>query len=141
MTILLYTPGRRLTVSQQLTSLLSDIAVTEAFDIDNSTATTFNFRGPNHSQEKDGIHQVEIRLVLDPNGWLFDYVIDFSYQRIGQNAELFKALDFNFLDNEHFLFGWGSLQQAEACGVFALWQRLFLRYYLMQCFTVMIQGE
>ncbi len=88
-----------------------------------------------------GVHPVEIRLVRGLDDWLFDYVTDFSYQGIGDYAELGKELDFNFLDGEHTMLGWGPLRLAEARDLFALWQRNFIAYCGLECFSVTVSGN
>ena len=72
---------------------------------------------------------------------MFDYVTDFSYQGIGDYAELGKELDFNFLDGEHFLLGWGPLRLTEAHELFALWQTNFVAYHRLESFTVTVSGD
>lgn len=91
--------------------------------------------------EQGGAHPVEIRLIRSLDGWLFDYVTDFSYQGMGQDAELCKELDFNFLDDEHYLQGWGPIQRSEAHELFTLWQTNFVAYCRMAYFTVTVSGE
>ncbi|MDX7871214.1 DUF2787 family protein [Aeromonas caviae] len=95
--------------------LNQEVAKTE-LNIDRLTQLTFNFRNPGYSTEQGGVHPVEIRLIRGLDGWLFDYVTDFSYQGLDQNAELCKELDFNFLNGEHTMLGWGPLRLAEARG-------------------------
>ncbi|MGL6453246.1 DUF2787 family protein, partial [Aeromonas veronii] len=105
------------------------------------TQLTFNFRSPTYSPEQGGAHPVEVRLIRGLDGWRFDYVTDFSYQGLGQDAELCKELDFNFLDDEHYLQGWGPMQRAEAHELFSLWQSNFLTYVQMGYFTVTVSGD
>ncbi|WP_420939932.1 DUF2787 family protein, partial [Aeromonas veronii] len=84
---------------------------------------------------------VEIRLIRGLDGWLFDYVTDFSYQGPGQDAELCKELDFNFLDGEHTMLGWGPLRLAEARELFGIWQSNFIAYCRLECFSVTVAGD
>ena len=105
------------------------------------TQLTFNFRNPGYSVEQGGVHPVEIRLIRGLDGWLFDYVTDFSYQGLGSDAELCKALDFNFLDGEHTMLGWGPLQLAEARELFDIWQCNFIAYCRLECFSVTVAGD
>lgn len=138
MTIPFRQGGFALPVHQDLlTRLTAELAKTE-LDITSLTSVTFNFRDPNYSAEAGGIHPVEIRLIRGLDGWLFDYVTDFSYQGQGWCAELCKELDFNFLDNEHYLQGWGPLPSVEARELFAMWQASFLAFCEMGCFTVTV---
>ena len=105
MTILIHREGISLPVCQALlTTLCQEIELT-TLDLERFTELTFNFRNPGYHPETGGVHPVEIRLIRGLDGWLFDYVTDFSYQGLGQDAELCKELDFNFLDGEHFLLG------------------------------------
>ena len=103
MTIIFNQDGISLPVSQALLILLSQEAERTDLDLSRCTQLTFNFRNPGYSAEQGGVHPVEIRLVRGLDDWLFDYVTDFSYQGLGQDAELCKELDFNFLDGEHFM--------------------------------------
>ncbi len=47
----------------------------------------------------------------------------------------------NFLDNEHFLLGWGPLRLTEAHELFALWQSNFMAYHQLESFTVTVSGD
>jgi len=60
---------------------------------------------------------------------------------VGQDAELCKELDFNFLDDEHYLQGWGPIQRSEAHELFTLWQTNFVAYCRMAYFTVEVSGD
>lgn len=141
MTIIFNRDGISLPVSQALLILLSQEAERTELDLNRCTQLTFNFRNPGYSTEQGGVHPVEIRLVRGLDDWLFDYVTDFSYQGLGQYAELCKELDFNFLDGEHFMQGWGPLRLAEARELFALWQRNFVAYCELECFSVTVSGN
>lgn len=133
--------GITLPVCDELLCLVDDVAQQAPLALAHSTAITFNFRDPDYDSQRGGFHPVEIRLVQGLNGWLFDYVTDFSYQGLGQDAELCKELDFNFLDREYFMLGWGALRHQHACEIFSLWQRNFLHYQKMGCFAVTAQSE
>ena len=141
MTIIFNRDGISLPVSQALLILLSQEAERTDLDLSRCTQLTFNFRNPGYSAEQGGVHPVEIRLVRGLDDWLFDYVTDFSYQGLGQDAELCKELDFNFLDGDHTMLGWGPLQLAEARELFALWQRNFIAYCGLECFSVTVNGN
>ncbi|MFM5332275.1 DUF2787 domain-containing protein [Aeromonas veronii] len=141
MTIPFFRDGFALPVAQALlVQLDQEVAKTE-LNLECLTQLTFNFRSPTYSAEQGGVHPVEIRLIRGLDGWLFDYVTDFSYQGLGQDAELCKELDFNFLDDEHYLQGWGPMQRAEAHELFTLWQTNFIAYCRMGCFTVTVSGD
>jgi hypothetical protein len=112
--------GIALPVSHTLLDILSQEIAHAGHDLACCTALTFRFRNPTYSPTTGGLHPVEIRLIRSINGWLFDYITDFSYQRLGQDTELCKELDFNFLDNEHYLQGWGPLPAAQAHELFNL---------------------
>ena len=141
MTIIFNRDGISLPVSQALLILLSQEAERTDLNLSRCTQLTFNFRNPGYSAEQGGVHPVEIRLVRGLDDWLFDYVTDFSYQGLGQDAELCKELDFNLLDGEHFMQGWGPLQLAEARELFTLWQRNFIAYCGLECFSVTVSGN
>ncbi len=105
MTIPFFRDGFALPVTQALLTLLNQEVANIGLNLEPLTQLTFNFRSPTYSPEQGGAHPVEIRLIRGLDGWLFDYVTDFSYQGLGQDAELCKELDFNFLDDEHYLQG------------------------------------
>lgn len=100
MTIPFFRDGFALPVTQALLTLLNQEVANIGLNLERLTQLTFNFRSPTYSPEQGGAHPVEIRLIRGLDGWLFDYVTDFSYQGLGQDAELCKELDFNFLDDE-----------------------------------------
>ncbi|KER61174.1 DUF2787 family protein [Aeromonas hydrophila] len=133
--------GFALPVAQALLALLNQEVAHTGLDLERLTQLTVNFRSPTYSPEQGGVHPVEIRLIRGLDGWLFDYVTDFSYQGVGQDAELCKELDFNFLDDEHYLQSWGPLPGVEARELFALWQRNFISYAQLGYFTVTVSGE
>src|SRR5690606_14687908 len=141
MTIPFHREGISLPVSQALLTLLCQEVELTTLDLDRCTELTLNFRNPGYHPETGGVHPVEIRLIRGLDGWLFDYITDFSYQGLGQAAELCKELDFNFLDDEHYLQGWGPMQRAEAHELFSLWQSNFLTYVQMGYFTVTVSGD
>ena len=141
MTIPFYRDGFALPVTPALLALLSQEAERTDLDLGRCTQLTFNFRNPGYSAEQGGVHPVEIRLVRGLDDWLFDYVTDFSYQGLGHDAELCKELDFNFLDGEHTMLGWGPLRLAEARELFDIWQSNFIAYCRLECFTVSVTGD
>ena len=141
MTIPFYRDGFAMPVCQALLALLSQEAERTDLDLGRCTQLTFNFRNPGYSAEQGGVHPVEIRLVRGLDDWLVDYVTDFSYQGLGQDAELCKELDFNFLDGEHTMLGWGPLRLAEARELFDIWQSKFIAYCRLECFTVSVTGD
>ncbi|MGL4751869.1 MAG: DUF2787 family protein [Aeromonadaceae bacterium] len=128
-----------LPVSGELLALLRDETAQAAFRIDHVTVMTMRFEDPGYSPERGGFHPVHIRLVRGLNGWIVDSVTDFCFQ--GPDSPLRKELDFNLLDGEYFMLGWGWLQPQEACEVFTLWQRNFVFYYLMRCFSISIESH
>ena len=133
--------GISLPVTSDLMTLLCQEAARTPLDLERLTELTFNFRNPGYSVEQGGVHPVEIRLIRGLDGWLFDYDTDFSYQGIGDYAELGKELDFNFLDGEHFLLGWGALRLTDAHELFDLWQTNFVAYHRLESFTVTVSGD
>ncbi|MEA9415994.1 DUF2787 domain-containing protein [Aeromonas caviae] len=141
MTIPFFRDGFALPVCQALLALLSQEAERTDLDLGHCTQLTFNFRNPGYSAEQGGVHPVEIRLIRGLDGWLFDYVTDFSYQGLGQDTELCKELDFNFLDGDHTMLGWGPLRLAEARELFDIWQSNFIAYCRLECFSVTVAGD
>ena len=141
MTIPFFRDGFALPVDQALLILLNQEVAKTELNIDRLTQLTFNFRNPGYSAEQGGVHPVEIRLVRGLDDWLFDYVTDFSYQGLGQDAELCKEIDFNLSCDEHYLQSWGPLPGVEARELFALWQRNFISYAQLGYFTVTVSGE
>ena len=141
MTIIFNQDGISLPVSQALLILLNQEAERTNLDLVRCTQLTFHFRNPGYSAEQGGVHPVEIRLVRGLDDWLFDYVTDFSYQGLAQDAELCKELDFNFLDGEHTMLGWGPLRLAEARELFDIWQSNFIAYCRLECFSVTVAGD
>ena len=141
MTIPFHRDGFALPACQALLALLSQEAERTDLDLGRCTQLTFNFRNPGYSVEQGGVHPVEIRLIRGLDGWLFDYVTDFSYQGLGHDAELCKEIDFNFLDGEHTMLGWGPLRLAEARELFDIWQSNFIAYCRLECFSVTVAGD
>ena len=141
MTISFDMEGMALPVSQPLLTLLGDTFKQTGLDLTNLPALTIHFRNPTYNPTTGGVHPVEIRLICQAGGWHFDYITDFSYQGLGQDAELCKELDFNLQDNEHYLQGWGPLPMADAQELFTLWQSNFLAYAQLGFFTVTVSGD
>jgi hypothetical protein len=141
MTIPFHRDGFALAVAQALLALLNQEVTNLDLNLERLTQLTFSFRSPTYNPEQGGAHPVEIRLIRGLDGWLFDYVTDFSYQGLGQDAELCKELDFNFLDDEHYLQGWGPLPGVEARELFVLWQSNFIANSQLGYFTVTVSGD
>ena len=141
MTIPFYRDGFALPVTPALLTQLHQALANTTLDLERLTQLTFNFRSPTYSSEQGGAHPVEIRLIRGLDGWLFDYVTDFSYQGLGHDAELCKEIDFNFLDGEHTMLGWGPLRLAEARELFDIWQSNFIAYCRLECFSVTVAGD
>ena len=121
--------------------ILSQELEKSGMSLKGQSSLVFNFRDPNYSPVRGGFHPVEIRLLKRRGRWQIDYVTDFSYQGLGQDAELCKELDFNFSCNEHYLRGWGPLDGVEARELFALWQSNFIGYGQLGYFTVIVSGD
>ena len=141
MTIPFFRDGFTLPVAPALLALLEQEVTRTALDLARQTQLTFNFRNPGYTPEQGGVHPVELRLIRGLDGWLFDYVTDFCYQGLGQDAELCKELDFNFLDGELTMLGWGPLRLAEARELFDIWQCNFIAYCRLECFSVTVAGD
>ena len=141
MTIPFFRDGFALPVAQALLALLNQEVANTGLDQERLTQLTFNFRSPGYSAETGGVHPVELRLIRGLHGWVFDYITDFSYQGLGQDAELCKELDFNLSCDEHYLQGWGPLPCVEARELFALWQSNFIAYGQLGYFTVIVSGD
>ena len=141
MTIPCHRDGVSLLVTEPLLVLLNQEAVKYNFDLEQVTRLTFSFRNPDYQPQSGGVHPVEIQLIRGLDGWRFDYVTDFSYQGLGHDAELCKEIDFNFLDGEHTMLGWGPLRLAEARELFDIWQSNFIAYCRLECFSVTVAGD
>ena len=141
MTIPFFRDGFALPVAPALLELLDQEIAKTDLNLERLTQLTFNFRNPGYTPEQGGVHPVELRLIRGLDGWLFDYVTDFSYQGVGPDAELCKELDFNFLDGEHYLQDWGPLPPTEAHELFHMWQGAFLAYAQLGFFTVTVNGD
>lgn len=141
MTIPFFREGFSLPITESLLVLLNQEVAKQTFCLEQLTRLTFSFRNPDYQPQSGGVHPVEIQLILGLDGWLFDYVTDFSYQGQGQDTELCKELDFNFLDNEHYLQGWGPLLMADAQELFNMWQNSFLAYAQLGFFTVTVSSD
>ena len=141
MTIPFHRDGFALPVAPALIALLNQEITNLDLNLERLTQLTFNFRSPTYSPELGGAHPVEIRLIRGLDGWLFDYVTDFSYQGLGHDAELCKEIDFNFLDGEHTMLGWGPLRLAEARELFDIWQSNFIAYCRLECFSITVAGD
>lgn len=141
MTIPFYREGICLPVSQALLYMLcQEIELTE-IDLERCTELNFRFHNPDYSKENGGIQPVDIRLIRGLDGWLFDCITDYCYQEPDDAAPLCKEFDFNFLDREYRMLGWGSLAEDEAHELFSLWQSQFVAYYRLDCFTVNVTGN
>jgi hypothetical protein len=141
MTIPFFREGFSLPITESLLVLLNQEVAKQTFCLEQLTQLTFNFRNPTYSPTTGGVHPVELHLIRGLDGWLFDYVTDLSYQGLGQDTELCKELDFNFLDNEHYLQGWGPLPMTDAQELFNMWQNSFLAYAQLGFFTVTLSGD
>jgi hypothetical protein len=141
MTIPFDREGLSLPASHALLDILDRAPQRSGLNLTNLTVLTFHLRNPTYSPTAGGVHPVEIRLIHTLTGWRFDYITDFSYQGLGQDAELCKELDFNFQDNEHYLQGWGPLPMEDAQELFNMWQNSFLAYAQLGFFTVTVSGD
>ncbi|MGN5042454.1 DUF2787 domain-containing protein [Aeromonas sp. 3P] len=141
MTMPFHLAGMALPISPELPDLLRRVAREQQLDLTNLSTLTLNFRSPGYSPETGGVHPVEQRLIRGLHGWVFDYITDFSYQGLGHDAELCKEIDFNFLDGEHTMLGWGPLRLAEARELFDIWQSNFIAYCRLECFSVTVAGD
>lgn len=102
------------------------------------TQARSKLRDLGHSDGADEICPVEIRLIRGLDGWLFDYITDFN---LGPDAERYTETDFNFLDDEYYLQGWGPMQRSEAHMLFEQWQSDFIAHCRLDCFTVIVSGN
>ena len=141
MTMPFHLAGMALPISPELPDLLRRVVRAQLLDLTHLSTRTFNFRSSGYSAEAGGVHPVELRLIRGLHGWVFDYITDFSYQGLGQDAELCKELDFNFSCDKHYLQGWGPLPGVEARELFTLWQRNFISYAQLGYFTVTVSGD
>ncbi|MBL4682555.1 MAG: DUF2787 family protein [Pseudomonadales bacterium] len=121
------------TISPKLIILLEKLTD----DLD-GVGITVNFRDPTYSAKFGGYHPVEIR--ISSNGEI-EFITDFAYVGLGQDAELVKEIDFDF-----------------SCGIFghvycpdkpievgyhlySIWEMNFLSYVEMDIFTVTISED
>lgn len=141
MTMPFHLAGMALPISPELPDLLRSVVREQQIYLSDLSTLTFNFRSPDYSAETGGVHPVELRLIRGLHGWVFDYITDFSYQGLGQDAELCKELDFNLSCDEHYLQGGGPLPCVEARELFTLWQTNFVAYCRMAYFTVTVSGD
>lgn len=98
---------------------------------------TINFRDPKYSADRGGYHPVEIRI---SNGQI-EYITDFCYVGLGQDAELVKEIDFDFSARV-----FGHLYSpdkpiAEGSDLFEIWQANFLAYIDMNIFTITLTTD
>ncbi|HHQ4452757.1 MULTISPECIES: DUF2787 family protein [unclassified Aeromonas] len=141
MTMPFHLAGMALPISPELPDLLRSVVRAQQLDLTDLSTLTFNFCSPGYSAETGGAHPVELRLIRGLHDWVFDYITDFSYQGLGQDAELCKELDFNLSSDEHYLQGWGPMPCVEARELFTLWQSNFISYAQLGYFTVTVSGE
>mgnify|MGYP002700285239 CR=1 FL=1 len=116
---------------------LMEILQTAVSNVKNSpTVLTIIFKDSSYSPTTGGFHPVEIRLLKSKDCWLFDYVTDFSFQRLGDMSELTKEIDFNFIDQTTFHLYSGDHKAENTVALFNLWQSNFINYVEMEVFTV-----
>ena len=98
---------------------------------------TINFRDPKYSADKGGYHPVEIRIT---NGQI-EYITDFCYVGLGQDAELVKEIDFDFANHVFGQIYSRDRPIAKGSDLFEIWQANFLAYIDMQIFTITITTD
>ncbi len=86
MTMPFHLAGMALPISPALPDLLRKVVRKQRPDLTNLSILTFNFRNPDYSAEAGGVHPVELRLIRELHGWVFDYITDFSYQGMGRDT-------------------------------------------------------
>ncbi|MEH6578996.1 MAG: DUF2787 family protein [Amphritea sp.] len=137
----------RLPISSELVQLLEKALIGHTPDRgqDRAIAVTFCFRDPNYSAESGGYHPVEIRLQLEHSEkrcvGRFDYITDFSFVGIGQDAELTKEIDFDFSAGVCSVIYSGYFSLNKAAEFYQLWQQNFTDYHAMGVFDVTVTLE
>ncbi|WP_025154376.1 DUF2787 family protein [Morganella morganii] len=115
-------------IQQSPTSTLSDNAI------------VFNFRDPFYSPENGGFHPIEIRLFQLDSVWYYDYITDFAYMGTVY-PELEKEFDVCWPQGYLYHVTLGDVDERAGAEFFTLWQRNFIEYYHMGCYTVSIQWQ
>ena len=120
-------------------NLLPDfIKLLERLTDDHDTGNiTINFRDPKYSADTGGYHPVEIRIT---NGQI-EYITDFCYVGLGQDAELVKEIDFDFANHVFGQIYSPDRPIAKGSDLFQIWQANFLAYIDMQIFTITITTD
>ena len=121
------------TISPKLINLL------EQFTRDKGdVGITVNFRDPTYSAKFGGYHPVEIRISAKGE---IEYITDFAYVGMGQDAELVKEIDFDFSGG---VFGHVYMPDkpiTDGYHLFNIWEMNFLSYVEMDVFTVTISHD
>ncbi len=128
--------GYPLSVSDQLVLILTH-EIEQHGEVDMSSGCTIHFRDPWFSAESGGYHPVEIG--LNELGHV-QYITNFAYVGVGQQAELVKELDFDFAHGLFQHLG-RDFPISDCAELFETWQSNFCAYYLFKVFNVTIQGQ
>lgn len=88
-----------------------------------------NFRDPTYSAERGGYHPVEILLERYDTHYKLCYITDFCFVGLGDDAELAKSLDFEFVSGTfQDLSGYYPIEIARE--IYSMWEDNFLTYWL-----------
>lgn len=118
--------GLVLPVTKQLADKLSGLLANHPLEEQNEA--TINFRDPKYCAEAGGYHPVEIRLERKGQEWAICYITDFGYVGYGQDAELAKALDFDFQAGMfQDISGYYPIETA--LQIYPIWEENFLTYW------------
>lgn len=132
--------GLRLPISPVLeTFLLSEIKQSHPAKL-SANAIVFNFHDPDYSHERGGYHPVEIRLFQLDNTWYYDYITDFSYMGVIY-PELEKEFDICWPQGYIYHITLGDIDEREGTEFFTLWQKNFIEYYKMGCYSVKTEWQ
>ena len=115
-------------LSPELIQLLETLTAEKSTD-----SITINFRDEEYSVETGGFHPVEIRI----SDGAIEYITDFCYVGMGQEAELVKEIANQVLGHLYS----HDRPIAEGVGLFKIWQENFLAYVDMEVFTVTITTD
>ena len=138
------TDGLALPVSQELIDVLNavlKIDARESTNLEHCNALTFNFRDSNYSPDTGGYHPVEIRLSRRDNGFVFDYLTEFSFVGAGRAVELAKEMDFDINRGVFESRGLEPLAISKVATLYKLFEANFLAYHRMGVFEVSVEVE
>ena len=132
--------GLRLPINPALETLLIHEIQESSISTLSDNAIVFNFHDPFYSPESGGFHPIEIRLFQLDGVWYYDYITDFAYMGTVY-PEFEKEFDVCWPQGYLYHVALGDVDERAGAEFFALWQRNFIEYYHMGCYTVSIQWQ